>query len=693
VRGRFFGPADDRVPAGAPVAVLGYEFWRAAVGGDSAVVGRALRVGPAVYTVVGVAPRQFAGVDATPPDVWLPITAAGTEVAGPEYATAYNAVWLQVVGRRRAGATQAQVDADVRAAYGASMRTARDARALAASRPRATFGPVLPDRGPRPGETARVAVWLGGVSLVVLLVACANVASLFLARALGRGREVAVRLALGVGRGRLVAQLLTESVLLATLGAGAGLLVARWGGSVLRATLLPDVPSPAGVAEGRTLAVVLAAAPLTGLLCGLAPALAASRPALTAMLRADARTGAVPRARLREALVVAQVALSVVLLVGAGLFVRSLRNARTLDLGFDAGRAAYVSVDLRGSGVDPSDTTGAYPRQQRALFERLGARVRAVPGVERVGVTTALPFAITIGRRIAVPGVADASSLGFFRYNAVGGDYFAAMGTPILRGRPLDGRDRVGAERAAVVSASAARALWPGREAIGRCLRVGADTAPCRTVVGVAADLRDGNLRDDSGLQYYVATAQGTAAERPPSGLVVRTAGDPAATIGAIRRALQPLVPGAAYVRVRPLREEVDPQFRSWQLGATLFGAFGALALLIAAVGLYGVVSYAAAQRTHELGVRAALGARAAHVVRLAVGEGVRAVGIALALGLAAALAAGRFAAPLLFGVSPRDPVVLGGVAGVLLAVAALAGGVPAWRAARVSPTTALRSE
>jgi predicted permease len=692
VLGRFFGPDEDREPASEPVAVLGYDFWRSAFGGDTAAVGRPLRIGSVLYTVIGVAPRGFTGQELTNVDIWVPITAAASTVVGPDYATTYNTSWLQIVGRRRSGVTAEQTNADLTEAYRRSTLKSPNARPLAEARPRAQLASVLQDRGPNSGESAKVATWLGGVSLLVLLIACANVANLLLARALRRQREIAVRVALGVSRARLLGQLLVESVLLAALGAIAGLVVAHWGGGVLRAVLLPEVAWSSSMLDLRTLGFVAVAALLAGILSGLAPALHASRPDLTLALKAGAREGAFQRSRTRTALLVIQAALSVVLLVGAGLFVRSLRNVRGIDLGFDAARVAYVHVDMRGEGAAFSDTSRAYQREQVALYARLGERLGSLPGIDHVGTTTALPFHTSYVRSLVVPGVDSVEALGPFYLAEVGGDYFGAMSTSILRGRALDDRDRAGAPLTAVVSASMARVLWPGRDALGQCIKVGQTTSPCSTVVGVAEDLHRGSVRDDPGLQYYVAGAQ-AGRDYAPNGIVAAVHGDPAAMAGAIRRALQPLVPGAAYVQVRPLREIVDPQFRSWRLGATMFSAFGALALLISAVGLYGVIAYTVAQRTHELGVRIALGAQTGDVLRLVVLEGVRVAVAGVAVGLAVALGAGRFVAPLLFGVQPNDPGTLSGVAGVLLLVAAAASLVPAWRAAHVDPAAALRAE
>jgi predicted permease len=476
-----------------------------------------------------------------------------------------------------------------------------------------------------------------------------------------------------------------ESVLLALLGGAAALAVARLGGGVLRAVLLPDVAWSTAPVDGRTLGYTALAAIATGLLTGIVPAVQASRPDLTGALKAGAREGHLKRSRTRSTLLVMQAALSVVLLVGAGLFVRSLENVRNLDLGYDPDRVAFATVDLRGT-----DFTAA---ERRALHQRMLDRLASMPDVERAGTTLTLPFYMNMDRDLYVPGIDSVGALGTFYLNAVRGDYFGAMGTRIVRGRAIDDRDRAGAANVIVVSETMARVLWPGRDALGQCVKVGAGT-PCSTVVGIARDITRGDLRGEAATQYYIAADQMVARRNgAENGLVIRVRGDVGAAKERIRSVLQPLAPGAAYVDVVSLQSFIDPEIRPWRLGATMFGAFGALALLLSAVGLYSVIAYNVAQRTHELGVRVALGARTGDVVRLVLGEGVRVAVVGVTLGLLVALWAGRYVAALLFQISPRDPAVLGVVSVALLAVAVAASLVPAWRASRVDPNLALRSE
>jgi predicted permease len=587
---------------------------------------------------------------------------------------------------RKPGVSLAAANADLTAAYQKSYLAQAAAdygmTPMAVARPHAIAAPVLEERGPNQSSETKVATWITGVSLVVWLIACANVANLLLARALGRRREIAVRLALGVGRGRLAGQLLIESLLLAMLGGVAGVLVAQWGGAVLRAALLSNTSGAAVVTDPRTLLFAGLAALLAGLLTGLAPIFQTRRADLTRDLKTGTREGAVHRSRTRVALLLLQGALSVVLLVGAGLFVRSLRNVRQLHLGYDPDSVLVVHTQMRGVQLDSAHNV--------ALLRRLLEEAQAMPGVARASRQVTMPFWETWSTDLYVAGIDSVERLGEFDLNAVSADYFATMGTRLLRGRGITEQDAAGAPRVMVVSEAMARALWPGREALGECVRVGADTVPCTTVVGIAENIKSQSLSDDPGFFYYLSSAQSNP---QLGGLFLRVRGYAPRSQEAIRRRLQPLMPGPSYVTVTPLTEVLGGQARSWRLGATMFTAFGLLALVLAAIGLYSVIAYNVAQRTHELGVRSALGAQLGDLVRLVLTDGMRLALVGVVLGSVIAFIVGRWAQPLLFEQSARDPAVFAGVAAVLLAVAAVASWIPARRAGRVDPMRALRSE
>ncbi|AHG93097.1 permease (plasmid) [Gemmatirosa kalamazoonensis] len=693
--GRFFTAREDTVPAGAPVAVLGHAFWRTRYGGRADVLGKTLRVGTVLCTIVGVAPDGFVGMtDERPPAVFIPITTFAGSIQSPEtsrgYYTSYSWGWLQMLVRRKPGVTADAATADLTSAYERSWAAQRAQEPglapTAIARPTALAGPVSLERGPQASASARVATWLGGVAIAVLLVACANVANLLLARALARRREISMRLALGAGRRRVLGMLLSESLLLALLGGVVGVLAAQFGGAVLRALFLPAGTAGGALGDPRTLLVVAATAVLAGLTTGLMPALGARRNDLTTTLRAGDRGGTATRSRARTVLLVFQGALSVTLLVGAGLFVRSFHNVQSLRLGFDADPVLYVAPNLRGATLSKEERT--------ALGARLLEAARTMPGVEAAALGASVPLSDTWGQSFTVPGVDSVSRFGRFTVQASTGDYFRTMGTRLLRGRPITDDDRADTPPVAVVSEGMASTLWPGRDAIGQCIKIrdGAKDPPCTTVVGIVENIKQTGLGDDQRQQYYLARPQARNGQRPLVFVRMRD-GDARHHAESLRRRLQALMPGAGYVTVTPMRDVVDPRMQSWRLGATLFAAFGALALLVAAVGLYAVIAYDVARQTRDIGVRLALGARAGAVLRLVLGAGLRLAASGLAIGGVIALVGARRMAPLLFGESPNDPLVYGAVGAVLLAVAVVACAIPAARAARVDPSVTLRAE
>ena len=707
--GRFFVADEDDPTRPVRVAVLDHGFWRRQFGGSRDAIGRDLQLGEHRYTIVGVAPERFTGVDLAPVDVWLPIAAADPLAASAEAFTSRNWQWMEVIARLRPGATP-----DGAAATATTIRRQAYAAAAAAApagggrrvvggrvgrgdRPEdatVVFGPVTRDRGPDPSRAATVSLWLSGVAAVVLLVACANVANLLLVRALGRRRETAVRVALGISRRQLALQLGAESLLLALGGAAVGLLLAAVGSQVVRRVLLADVGDvPLGI-DGRVLAFTAAAALLTALLCGLVPALQASAPDLTAALKSGPREGgAGAQRRLRDGLVVAQVALTIVLLVGAGLFVRSLRHAVTLDMGLDPTRLVVADMDLREAG---------YSRQEAdAIFRRMLERVDALPEVERAAITVATPFRSMLAQRLRIPGrdsLPRPRSGGGPYLTGVTDGYFTATGIALRRGRGITAADVGAGAPVVVVNEALARLYWPGRDALGACLVVGRDsTGPCRTVVGVAENAKMSELREEPVPQLYLPLPPGDTTIPPLRALFVRARRDApdaaAALVPAVRRAMIAAAPDLPYANVRPFTELYAPQVRPWRLGATMFSVFGGAALVLAVVGLYAVLAYAVSQRTREIGVRLALGAQRGDVVRLVVGQGMRVAALGLALGAVGAWAGGRLVREQLFGVAAHDPAVFGAVAATLLAVAAAASWLPARRASRVDPAAALQAE
>jgi predicted permease len=553
----------------------------------------------------------------------------------------------------------------------------------------AQFGGVLASNGPGvKSKEAQIAVRLVGVSLIVLIIACANVVNLLLARAVRRRREIAVRLALGVSRSRLIRLLLAESAVIAALAAVIAVAVAYWGGSLLRTLLMPDTHWARGPLDWRVVLLALATAIVAGLLAGLIPAIQSASPELTSALKIGAGTEAIQHSRLRASLVVAQSALSVLLLVGAMLFVKSLSNVQHLDIGYDAASTVTLSVryDDRTRG---SDST-VKPR----MIE-LADRLRRVRGVEATALTTLPPMGgfswITI-----FAGIDSIASPGFFpTVTGVTHGFFAATGIRILRGEDFAARGSA-TPPTVIVNQAFAKTVWPGRNPLEQCLRFGARTQPCLRVSALVENARRGEvIEKEEAAQYYISldNLPDSAKDMRPNYVALRVSpAHFAAASREIRSNVRAVFPGGIPVITR-LSDYIDPQYRPWRLGAMLFSALGLLALIVAVVGIYSTVSYGVNQRIHEFGVRIALGARMQDVLRLVVGAGVRTVAVGILIGIALALIAGRLISTLLYGIAPRDPVVLGTVTTTLLVISILAALAPAWRASRVDPVTALRAD
>ena len=687
--GRYFTEAEDVPPTPAPVAVLSRTLWETQFGARRDIIGSTLAIDAVTYTVIGVAPGELVGLwPYEPPAVFIPVATYAASEGHPDWATTYgHAFGLSTIVRRKPDVTVAGATADLtnalRRSYQAQFTADGRELNLKELRPRAVAGPVLTERGPEPSSVARAAVWLSGVTVIVLLIACANVANLMLARTIRRRREIAVRVALGVSRVRLFGQLLTEGIVLAAIGGAGGLALAFWGSRVLRTTFLPDSDHVALFTDPRTLLFAGAVTLGVGVLTGLAPLAHLQRGTVTADLKSGAREGTYHRTALRSALLLTQSALCVVLLVAAGLFVRSLNHVRDVRLGFEADSVLLVGLQMRDVKVDSAAMV--------ALRLRLLQSTKEVPGVSHATLQESVPFAGMSSWPIFVSGIDSVSAFGEFDFNTVSSDYFATMGTRIVRGRGFENTDRENTQRVAVVGQSMAAVLWPGKDAVGQCFRFAADTSPCTYVVGVAEDIHSQSMDAEPKLFYYYLPA---AQWRPhDGGLFVRARGDVRQVLEPLRQRLQADMPGSSFVTVTPLNEIVDLHRRSWMLGARVFTAFGVLALVLAAVGLYSVIAYNVAQRRHELGVRLALGAAKTGIVRLVVTESVKFALFGLVMGCVVSLAGSRWVAPLLFKESPRDPAVFAIVTLVLLFVAIAASWIPALRAAGVDPKTALQSD
>ena len=697
--GRFFGPGDDELPAGNDVVVLSHAYWQRRFAGQAGAIGQQLLVNDQMLTIIGVAPRGFNGTELGSTDIFVPMTTAFRN-RGAGWWSDSRIRMVEVVARLRDGVTAA-------AAGVLASQAIRETVAPSAGNdaPTVSLESVVPGPSARQSPQARVALWLTGVSVVVLLIATANVGTLLLLRAARRRRDVAIRLTLGAGRRQLARQFVVESVMLALAGCVMGLVLSRWLADVVRVTLLPNVAANDRIADPTVLVVSIAAACLAGLLASLGPLAQLGRRNLSAELRSGGGHGASGRFVFQHALLALQVALSMVLVVGAGLFVQSLLRVQSQDLGFSTARLLHVRLDFRGA---------ASGTQRDRVHEEATRRIAGIPGVTGVTAVQGMPFSSHNIPAMSVPGYAMPSPAVQqlpIMYAATP-TYLEMMGVRLIAGRLLTSRDTAGTPLVILVNETMARTMWPGQSALGKCVKAGnaglselgdpmaaAAFLPCREVVGVVRDSRARSLRTEGDeaklMQYYVPFGQTPAAPFPDvpniHGILVRTSGDPERLVAAVQRMIQSTSAIPVYARVSPYQALIDPQLRSWRLGATLFSAFGVLALGIATVGLFAVVSYLVSQRTQEIGVRVALGGSGASVARLVVRDAVRMASVGAAVGLVLALAGGPIVQSMLFATSAREPAVMMTAALVLLAVTIAAAAIPAWRAGRVSPMTVLR--
>jgi putative ABC transport system permease protein len=689
-RGRLIEAADDRPPVGAPVVVLSYGFWQRQFSGARDVIGKSLRVDDATLTVIGVAERDFNGIDLENVDLWVPVSTMRSSArpysSDRDWTSSPSSIWIRAIARIAPKATNASAGASATVLY---RRLVRDWRSEGYDDAPDTLSTVIPAsiiaaRGSEAPQETRISLWLAGVAGIVLIIACANVTNLLLARAFRRRREIAVRLALGVSGWRLVRQLLTETCVLAAIATVVAIIVAIWGGHLVGALLLPESFYGASWMDGRIAAFTAFVAFAAALLAGIAPALQGARIDLAAWLTTGVRDSG-RRSRLQLGLLITQAALSVVLLVGAGLFVRSLQRVRGSDVGIDLSRVLLVKMNVDVAGFDSS--------RVRTIVEQAIGRARRVHGVVHVTLArNGVPKFNSTSMSFDVAGRASLPLLpnGGPYVNMVDDEYFATLGTRVTRGRGIVPEDTHRESHVAVINETLARYYWPNQSPLGACLTL-ASYKGCTEVVGVVQDVLMWGLINDERGQYYLPRRTSTGSAPPV--MLVRTSGDARAVGAALRRELQSLASDMPYVDVQSYADLVEPDMRSWRLGATMFGAFGTLALVIAAVGLYGVLTYAVTQRTREIGVRIALGARRAEIVRFVAIRGVGAVTVGVALGVVLALATAKFVAPMLYRTSPRDPLVIIGVAVSLIVVALVASVVPSWRASRVDPNIALRAE
>ena len=683
--GRFFTAKDDVTPGGHPVAVLSYANWQRRFAGDPAVIGKQVTINNTPITIIGVAPEgfigSFLGVSSA---AWVPM-AMQKEMMGGDRMNQRGNGWFQSIVRLKPGVSQEQAQAEassIMAQLEQEYRDFNDGRRLRIVQTwEAPFG-----------AGTVLAPLLGVLSVLValvLVIACANVANLLLSKAVSRRREVAVRLSLGASRTRLIRQLLTESFLLAIVAGITGIVMAYWTMDVIMAFVPPvDMPIDLGLRmDTTTLLFALGVSMVTGLIFGLAPALQASSNQTINALKEEGRSGSGGRTtgRLRSALVVAQVAVCLVLLVGATLFLRSFIAAQSLSPGFDASHVVTASMDMFPSGY-----TGDRHREfQRRALEA----VQAIPGVQSASFGSRLPlgFGGNNSTSVGVEGYVPRENEEIvINYSTIGPKYFETMGVPIRQGREYNDTDTLQSPRTLVINESMAKRYWPEGQALGGKIRLGQNLAE---VVGIVADSKYSSINERPLAQLFFPMAR---SEVSTLRLFVKAAGDPGPLVADVRNAIRGIDATLPVYDARTLNEHMQIAVFAQRMAANLLGAMGVLALLLAAIGLYGVMAYAVSQRTQELGIRLALGASPGSLLGMIVGQGMKLTMIGLALGLAIALGAfGSIGAvrSLLPGISPMDPITFVTVPIVLGSIALLASWIPGRRAGKVDPLVALRYE
>ncbi len=674
--GRTFSPEQDQTPNTHPMAVVSQRLWNRLSQSDVGFVGETVKLNRKHFTVIGVLPERFK--DMSPersPEVWVPLSMA-SQLTGEEEQE------VALTGRLKPGITFKQAEAAMNVL----------ARQLEQAHPdtnKGKFLTLLPASQAKiwPGSHGSIMPLmelLVAVVGLVLLIACANVANLLLARAMGRQREMGIRLALGAGRGRLIRQLLAENFLLAMMGAVLGVLLAISTSRLLLTFRLPTaIPLQLEPSfDLRIFGFTALLSILSVVLFGLAPSIGASKPDLVPALKEGTSAGSRSRSLLRSLLVVSQIALSLLLLIGAGLLIRSLRNQLAIDLGFRPGNVLLMSMDLERQGY--TEPKG------KMFYQELVQRLEARPGVKSVSSTMVVPFSdIRASAEVSIEGQHRQKDE-IINFDVVGLKYFQTIGIPLLRGRDFSDRDRPGAPSVVIINETMARRYWPGQNPMGKRLSINGHQGPYLEVIAVAKDGKYYDLHEEPLPYMYLPLLQNY---RPFVTLFVSTIGDPKRLVPEVRAEILALDPELPVSQVRTLQEGVDIWFSQTRTSALLLSLFGLVALLLTSVGLYGVISYSVSQRTREIGIRKALGAQQHEIRRLVVKQGMVLVLFGTATGLTGALALTRLMSSLLYGVSPTDPMTFAVIVLILTTVGLMASYLPARRATKVDPMVALRYE
>ena len=701
--GRTFTREDEKGPGSDPYAVISYAYWKKRFGLDISVLGKTIQIHKAFLTVIGVMPPGFFGETVgQPPDAWLPMMMEPAVKPGRDWlhddpSKVERVEWLMVAGRLRPGVSEKQAESSLNVLFQQVIHETAGSN-LPPDRLRQLAGQKIKirpgDKGASPlrEDSSEPLLVLMAVVFLVLLIACANVANLLLARSAARQREMGIRLAIGASRGRLIRQLLTESFVLALIGGAVGILFAVWTSDMLlRMASSGGNPAPLDIhPDLRVLAFTTGLSMLTGLVFGLAPALRGTRVDVSSTLKENSRgvIGSGARISLGKALVISQVAISLLLLIGAGLFLRTLQNLQRVDLGYPRERLLLVHIDALAAGYQ-----GA---QRAAVFQNLLERFRSMPGVRGVTVSeNGLFSGNESGDEISVEGYKpQKKGDDHARWDQIGPGYFSTIGIPMLLGREIGPQDAGTSARVCVINETMARFYFAGQNPIGKHVT---DEFPDShftfQIVGVSKDDRDHQLRGEIQRRFYIPFFQGMSGIPEEGNFEIRTFADPSSLIRTVRQQVEQVDRSLPISSAKPLGELLDERLTQERLLAQLCVFFGALALVLASVGLYGVLSYSIARRTNEIGIRMALGARQGTVLGMVLRETAAVVAIGIAIGVPVALALTRLVSSKLYGLKATDPLTIAAASLVLAAVAMFAGYLPARRASRVDPLVALRYE
>ncbi|HXU39697.1 MAG TPA: ABC transporter permease [Blastocatellia bacterium] len=687
VRGRMFSPEEDRARNASPVAVLSYGCWQRRFGADPQIVGKEITLNGHTFNVVGIAPEGFTGTEIIyTPEVWVPMMMADWIEPGSQWIESRGSGNIFAIGRLKRGVSVKQAEASLNLLaeqLGKEYPETNEGRTISLMPP----GLIIPSLR---GAVVSFAWVLMAAVALVLMIACTNLAGLLLARVTERRKEIAIRLALGANRMRLIRQLLTESVLLSVVGGAAGVVLAVWIVAVVVA-FKPPVDFPLTIAlelDWRVMLFSLLVSLATGIVFGLMPSLQASKPDLVTSLKDTTAQAGYRRSRLRSGLIVVQIALSLVLLVAAAVVVRALLT-QTVNPGFQTENGLAMSVDLGLQGYDET--------RAREFQRRMVESVSALPGVRSASIADFLPLSLNYsGNGIYIEGQEPVrgADVPTAMVATVGVRYFETMGIPLLQGRDFSEQDKKDTPQVAIVNEAFARSFFPGTDpaqgAIGKRISFKSVQGPFVQIIGVAKDGKYFNIAEEPRPFVYSSLLQNYSSQTI---LIARTTFDSNSMIGSVRNEVQKLDPGLPIFDIKTLSEHMRLSLFPARIAATVLGGFGALAVTLAIIGIYGVTSYSVAQRTREVGIRMALGASQAHVLRLVLGQGIVLVGIGSVIGVVASIALTRLMSGLLFGVTSTDPLILVAVPLLLAGVALGACFVPARRATKVDPMVALRYE